>query len=463
MVSGLFRLGFKYAFAVVFVIFSLCGIAFSQIIPTPQQVDYQDGSFVFNEEPSFSSKFVKTKIVPQLAVPQFEEQAYRLTVSKKGIFIEATTQQGLFYGLQSARQLYNYHKNSADATISSVPCQVVLDYPALQYRGWMDDISRGPIPTMDFLKKEILTMAYYKMNCFTLYTENVFHYESQPTASPVDALTAAEIKELEDFAAGFYVEIIGNQQVFAHAEKFLKNPFYSHLADTKTNFNPELEETYTLLYQILDEVAKAYKSPLFNINCDETEGLGSGFAKDYVGKVGAGKAYYQHIIKMKEHLDKYGKRTMMWGDIVAKDPEIAANLPKDILMIVWSYVALDSFDEMLKPFVDSGFDFIVASGVSCWSTVFPDVEVYLKNIANLIRDGYRNKAKGVLNTAWDDFGESFFNGTWHGHVWAAEMSWKPIVGVGDAGKTELDARLKKLNQDFNRLYFNYFNDEEIVA
>ncbi|MBR2052065.1 MAG: family 20 glycosylhydrolase, partial [Bacteroidales bacterium] len=226
----------------------------------------------------------------------------------------------------------------------------------------MDDISRGPIPTKEFIKEEIRRLAEYKFNFFNLYTEHLFKLEDYPDIAPTDGLTAEEIKELTDFAKDYYIEFIGNQQCFAHAEKTLDNPFYDDIKDTRFNFNPGVDETYEFLEVLLGETAQAYESKYFNINCDETESLGNGKAKSYIDSIGAENAYCQHINKVYDILKKYDKEVMMWGDIIAKNPEMIKQLPEDIQFIVWSYGGRDSFDEMIEPFKNSGHEFWVAPG-----------------------------------------------------------------------------------------------------
>lgn len=413
------------------------------IIPTPQKITLLSGQYEPGQTPN-----VQTQIIATFPVDTNADQGYILEVQKDKILIQATTETGLFYGQQSVRQLVKHYANQGTA----IPCMRIVDYPLMKYRGWMDDISRGPIPNMQFLKSVIATMAEYKMNFFNLYTEHVFKLDKYPDIAPTDGLTAAEIKELEAFAAQYHIEFFGNQQCLAHAEKTLRIPFYQDIADTKVNYNPGVEGTYDFLKYQLETVANAYQSPFFNIDCDETEALGSGKAHDYVDGVGsASQVYAQHIQRVYDILKPLGKRVMMWGDIAAEDPVITAQLPKDMLMIVWSYGAADNFEDMMKPFVDQGLEFMVAPGMSMWSSIYPNYGTYTKNIANLVRDGFKNGALGMLNTAWDDCGESLFNSTWHGMAWAAEMSWKPIkeseVKAADA---ERNARLDVFNKNFER-------------
>ena len=302
----------------------------------------------------------------------------------------------------------------------------ITDWPNFAIRAWQDDISRGPIVSMEYLKRLIPQMAECKLNAFSLYTEHTFKTKCHPDIAPSDAFTAEEIKELEEFCKPYHIQIIGNQQCFGHFEEILCNPFYSDLADTKWNLNPAKEETYNFLEDHLKEVAKAYKSPYFNINCDETESLGQGYAKAYVDSIGSETVYYQHINRVNRMLRPYRKRVMMWGDIADQHPEILEHLDKDIFLIAWSYVGIDDFNNFLKPYVNSGHKFFVAPGVSLSERVWPKHYEFEPNITNLCRDGYKNGALGVINTCWDDFGESLINSALYGLALGAEHSWNPL-------------------------------------
>ena len=379
---------------------------------------------------------------------EINPQEYHIIVIGNYIMVSAPTPQGLFYGAQSLKQIIR-HQLLTENNLN-IPWYYIFDYPSLEYRGWMDDISRGPIPTTEFIKEEIRRLAEYKFNFFNLYTEHLFKLDEYPDIAPTDGLTAEEIKELTEYAKDYYIEFIGNQQCFAHAEKTLDNPFYNDIKDTRFNFNPGVEDTYEFLETLLGETAQAYESKYFNINCDETESLGNGNAKSYVDSLGAENAYCQHINKVYDILQKYDKDVMMWGDILAKNPEMIKQLPENMQFIVWSYGGRESFDEMIAPFKNSGHTFWVAPGASCWASCFPNMDNYIVNIANFARDGYKNGAKGVINTAWDDYGETMFNEVWHAMVWCAETSWNTLKTNDNE---ERIAREEIFNKNFNIQYF----------
>ena len=380
---------------------------------------------------------------------EINPQEYHIIVICNHILVSAPTPQGLFYGAQSLKQLIR-HQLLTENNLN-IPCYEIFDYPSLEYRGWMDDISRGPIPTTEFIKEEIRRLAEYKFNFFNLYTEHLYKLDNYPDIAPTDGLTKEEIEELTEFAKDYYIEFIGNQQCFAHAEKTLDNPFYDEIKDTRFNLNPGVDKTYEFLEVLLGETAQAYESKYFNINCDETESLGNGKAKSYIDSVGNESAYCQHINKVYDILKKYDKEVMMWGDIIAKNPEMIKQLPEDIQFIVWSYGGRDSFDEMIEPFKNSGHKFWIAPGASCWATSFPYIDNYTKNIANFNRDAVKYGAKGVINTAWDDYGETMFNSTWHAMIWCAETSWNALFSNDEAERLE---RERIFNENFEVQYFN---------
>jgi len=377
------------------------------------------------------------------------EEGYVLRVAPEEILIAANTGAGVFYGVQTLRQLVRSNRKG-----NSIPCLTITDWPALALRGWMDDISRGPIPTMDFLKSVVRKLAEYKVNYFTLYTEHVFKLKAHPDIAPAGGVTAEEIAELTAFAKQYHVELLGNFQSFGHMEKTLRIPFYAEMRESGHILSPAAEETYRFLESAYAEVAPAYESELFNINCDETFGLGEGKSKKMVEEMGLDGLYAYHINRVDRLLKRHGKRILMWGDIAVHNPGIIARLPKDLIILSWGYHAAESFGDAILPFKESGFEFMVAPGVSCWGEIWPNMTNAAVNISNYIRDGAKLGAMGVMNTTWDDDGENLFNHNWHGLLWGAECSWKPAAPLaGEEAARDRDERLEAFNRAFDRLFY----------
>ncbi len=88
------------------------------------------------------------------------DQGYRLTITPQQIIV-AGKGAGLFYGIQTLLQLI-----PADRTAAiKLPCTQIEDYPRFGYRGLMLDVCRHFF-SVEFVKKTIDLMAYYKLNNF---------------------------------------------------------------------------------------------------------------------------------------------------------------------------------------------------------------------------------------------------------------------------------------------------------
>src|SRR5262249_46226897 len=111
----------------------------------------------------------------------FDRQGYVVEVAPDRIIVSARSGQGVFYGIQTLRQLLaGPRQGEEDPAGAAFPAVQIKDWPAMQWRGVHDDISRGPVPTLDYMKKQIRTCASYKLNLFSLYIEHVFEYENNP-------------------------------------------------------------------------------------------------------------------------------------------------------------------------------------------------------------------------------------------------------------------------------------------
>ena len=95
----------------------------------------------------------------------------------------------------------------------------------------MLDISRNRVPTMDWLKELIDALALLHYNELQLYTEHTFAYQEHATvwekASP---MTAEEIREIDAYCRARGIELVPNQNSFAHLERWLRHAPYKHLA-----------------------------------------------------------------------------------------------------------------------------------------------------------------------------------------------------------------------------------------
>ncbi len=377
-------------------------------------------------------------------------EGYVLDISSKSVKILAQSDAGIFYGIQTLKQII-----AANRIRNTIPGLVIYDYPDIPVRAWQDDISRGPIPTMELLKEQVRNMASFKLNYFHLYIEHIFRLDKHPGIAPEDGITKAQIEELSKYAKKYHVKLIGSYQSFGHMAKTLSHPNYRHLAENNHIISPALSESYHFLDDVYQEIVPVFDSEYFNINCDETFGLGEGKSKAMVDSLGIDGVYTYHINKLNDMLKRYDKKILMWGDIVSNYPSSVEQLPKDITVMAWGYHAAESFEYAITPISTKGLNFWVAPGISCWSNIFPNFHQTEINVYNFIRDGHKNNTTGVLITSWDDDGLNFFHNNWHGLVWGGENSWKAPSSPDSPEQSEKGrkALYRSFNKSFNKIFY----------
>lgn len=348
------------------------------------------------------------------------DEDYLLKVTSDSVTVTAPAPTGLVRGVQTLRQLVR-----ANRVGDALPCLTIRDWPALRWRAFQDDLTRGPSTKMESLRSALELATFFKLNLFTYYMEYQFAFEKHPDIGPPDgSLTRGELRALTEFGRPLHIEILGNQQSFGHFTAILAHPRYAPLRETEYLLCPTNDGTYALLDELYSEVIPLLSFPWFNVCCDETNGLGEGPSKPVAERIGVGALYVQHIRRLHQLVSgKYGKRMMMWGDIILRHPEQIPNVPKDVIMLTWGYDPRSEFEDQIAPFARSGHEFMVCPGVNCWSRVLPHFAAAVTNIHNFVRDGCRMGTIGMLNTAWDDDGESFNAPNWHGIAWGAECAW----------------------------------------
>ncbi|MDR3740543.1 MAG: family 20 glycosylhydrolase [Terracidiphilus sp.] len=351
------------------------------------------------------------------------DEGYVIVPDGKGLAVIAETSAGLFYGAQTVKQLV---RGSGKDAVLLAP--TIRDWPALPHRGLSDDWSRGPLPTMEFLKREIRTLAAYKYNIFSPYFEHTFAYASTPVAAfPGGAMTPDEAKELVAYAAQYHITIIPEQEAFGHLHHVLKFETYSHLGETPHGavLAPGDAATLPQIGEWFAELAKVFPGPYAHIGADETFELGLGRTRGDVQQQGLGKVYLDFLGKIHEQLKPTGKQLLFWGDVAENSPELVGTLPKDMIAVSWHYDAAPSFEKNLEPFLKSGLETWVAPGVNNWNRVYPNNNEALGNIRAFVRDGQKMGAKGMLNTVWNDDGDAIFDENWFGVVFGGAAAWQP--------------------------------------
>ena len=352
-----------------------------------------------------------------------QDEGYVLAVEPHEAFVVASSGAGVFYGVQTLKQLLPLSGGK-----KALPTGTVRDWPAMKYRGIDDDLSRGPFPTLEFQKHQIRVFASYKINIYSPYMEHTLVYPDQPLAAPPgSALTPAEVADLVAFARPYHVTIVPEQEAFGHLHHVLKYDLYADVAETPHGhvLAPGQPGTLPLIKGWFTQIAQEFPSPFIHIGADETFDLGVGRTHPQVEAKGYGPVYVEFLKQIHEELAPLHRRLLFWGDIGGSDPAAVAGLPKDMIAVPWNYWDTKGFDKMIEPFAKAGMETWVAPGDANWNEVYPVAKVAFGNIQGFIRDGQRLGSTGALTTVWNDDGEGLFNMDWYGVLFGAVAAWQP--------------------------------------
>ena len=378
------------------------------------------------------------------------DEGYVLFAGPNQVIVAGQTAAGTFYGLQTLKQLVR-----GKATTAFIPGVKIVDWPTMHWRAVSDDISRGPVPTVDYIKRQIRAESFFKLNMHSFYMEHTFASKSHPLIGPPGgSLTPDEIRELVAYARRFHVELVPEQQTFGHLHKALRLEKYAELAETPYGdvLSPQQEGSYKLIADWYGELNELFPGRFFHIGADETFELGEGQSREAARTRGVGAIYFEHLNRVRDVLKPYNRRLMFWGDIALHHPDLIGNIPKDMIVMNWQYGVRDDFGDSINPFKSAGLEQFVCPGAQNWNQVFPNLDAATTNIVNFVRDGQKAGAIGMMNTTWDDDGESLF-----------EMAWYPIVLGAAASWQEGTVDVDKFDHDFDWAFFRHDGDQFVKA
>jgi len=281
-------------------------------------------------------------------------------------------------------------------------------------------------------------LSGWKINQVQLYTEHTFAYRNHPEvwvkASP---LTGEEVLALDAYCRERFIELVPNQNLFGHMERWLKHPRYAPLAEIHGEFpvpwgtmkgpfslSPVNPGSVELARGLLDELLPHFTSRTVNIGCDETFDVGHGQSKAACEEKGTGRVYLEYLLSLYAEVSRRGFRTQFWGDIINEHPDLVPELPRDLIGLLWGYEAAFPFGEQGERFAKSGVPFYVCPGTSSWNTLGGRTQNCLGNLLSAAENGLKFGACGYLNTDWGD------NGHWQappisylGFAAGAAFSW----------------------------------------
>ncbi len=232
------------------------------------------------------------------------DEGYMLKVDKKGVQITAASPAGIFYGVQTLKQLIPVPQAAA---ILSINYCDIKDQPRFKWRGTLLDVGRHFFP-VSFIKKYIDYMAMYKLNTFHWHlTEDqgwrleiekypklteISHWREETVvghakiSQEYDGVgyggfyTQKQVRDIVKYAADRYITVVPEIEMPGHTSAVLAA--FPELGCTggpykvqkrwgvhKEVFCAGKEETFKFLENVLDEVCEMFPSKYIHIGGDE--------------------------------------------------------------------------------------------------------------------------------------------------------------------------------------------------
>ena len=264
-----------------------------------------------------------------------EDESYELKVSPTKISIEATTDIGVIYALETLLQLVDNNETSY-----FFPEVTIHDFPRFTWRGLMLDVARHFQP-VDVIKRNLDAMTSVKMNVlhWHLTDDQGFRIESKkhPKLHQLgsDGLyyTQEKIKEVVEYASDRGIRVVPEVDVPGHATAILTA--YPEIGSKDTSYSierfsgifhptldPTNEKTYEILEDLFGEMAMLFPDQYFHIGGDENEGkhwdenlrIQEFMQKNDLKTNHDLQTYFN--IRLEEILAKHGKLVMGWEEIM---------------------------------------------------------------------------------------------------------------------------------------------------
>ena len=298
------------------------------------------------------------------------------------------------------------------------PCEI-RETAAFQTVGLMFDCSRNAVLKPSAMKGFLRIMALQGLNFGMLYTEDTYEVPEQPCFGyKRGRYTYEELKDLDDYAALFGIELCPCIQALGHLMRILHWPAFSGLRDNDDVLLADHEETYQLLEQCIRAVSAPFRSKRIHLGMDEAFGVGLGaYLRDHdyedpravIGK---------HLQRVLQITDSLGLEPMIWSDMyfhldgcdyhsggMPSEKARAAVDPRASL-VYWDYyhAKQEQYALALQKHAAFPAPTVFAGGIWTWIGPAPSYSTTIGNTVPALRACRQAGIDTVIATAWGDNG-----------------------------------------------------------
>jgi hypothetical protein len=355
--------------------------------------------------------------------------AYALTVAPSGIAASAAKPAGLRHAWFTLLQLLDADDAPGGGLAFRLPQVEIHDWPAVGFRGLHLCVFHETPPLM--IEKAIRLAAFLKFTHVVLEFWGMLRLDALQELAWPEAWTKAQAGQLIATARSMGMEVIPMFNCWGHATACRVKHGRHVVLDQNPRLAPLFEpdgwtwcltnpRTQTLLRSVCDELIEvAGPGQYFHIGCDEAY---SHATCDQCRQTDRVQLFADHVNKLADHLEKRGRRAIMWGDALLESgkwpPGFAANgspalptheaidrISRKIVIADWHYGVTKGDVPTLAHFRGRGFETLACP----WNSP--------GNIRTLAKAAAANQA-GLLMTTWHHLVQSIPT-----LAWAANCAW----------------------------------------
>ncbi len=268
------------------------------------------------------------RLALEAAATDLGDEGYELSVTARAITVKAQAPAGLFYGVQTLRQLLpvTIESRTSQAGPWSIGATHIVDTPRYPWRGAMLDVSRHFFAPAD-VQRYIDEIALYKLNVLHLHLSDDQGWRiaiaGRPRLTEIGALTAVgggaggyytkqDYTNIVEYAAARFVTVIPEIDMPGHTNAALSS--YEELNCNGKATEPytgievgfsslciDADATYEFLDIVLGELAAMTPGPYLHIGGDEVQTLSD-------------EQYTSFIERVQAIVTKHGKTLVGWEE-----------------------------------------------------------------------------------------------------------------------------------------------------
>ncbi len=353
-------------------------------------------------------------------------ESYTVRVAPDGAEIKARSSAGIYYGIQTLRQLVEGEKEK-----SYLPAVEIQDWPSLSYRGLMMDLSHGPMPTEEEIRRQIDFLAQWKGNQYYFYSEATIEFKGYPLINPGARYTQEQVRRIIEYARLRHVDVVPCMEFYGHLHDVFRLERYSRMSALPYGgeINPRLPEVRGMLREWLTQMATLFPSPWFHLGFDEPWELERAGGKEVSGS--DQKTLYAEVLReFSDLLRQRGKQVLFWADLnegaelFNRYPELYSQLPRNVIAVPWYYDAQIDFSRMVEPFANARIPQVIGTGIWAWDELVPNFALTFANTNGFLEAGRKYGILGMVATDWADSAQILYRMTMPGIACSAVAAWQ---------------------------------------